>query len=37
MGTQLFNSFGPQYALGIRDYVAVGVSRWSSFVRSTGG
>jgi hypothetical protein len=36
MGTQLFNSFGPQYALGIRDYVAVGVSRWSSFVRSTG-
>ena len=34
MGTRLFNSFGPQYALGIRDYVALGVSRWSSFMRS---
>jgi len=36
MGTQLFNSFGPQYALGIRDYVALGVSRWSSFIKASG-
>lgn len=34
MGTQLFNRFGPSYALGIRDYVALGVSQWSSFIRS---
>ena len=31
MGTQLFNKFGPKYALGIRDYVALGVSHWSSW------
>ena len=36
MGTELFNSFGPQYALGIRDYVALGVSRWSSFIKASG-
>lgn len=33
MGTQLFNTFGPQYALGIRDYVALGVSHWSSWTK----
>ena len=33
MGTQLFNKFGPQYALGIRDYVALGVSHWSSWTK----
>ena len=32
IGTQLFNTYGPQYALGIRDYVALGVSRWSSWI-----
>lgn len=32
IGTQLFNKYGPQYALGIRDYVALGVSRWSSWI-----
>ena len=32
IGTQLFNKFGPEYALGIRDYVALGVSRWSSWI-----
>ena len=33
IGTQLFNKFGPQYALGIRDYVALGVSHWSSWTK----
>ena len=33
MGTQLFNRFGPAYALGIRDYVALGVSHWSSWTK----
>jgi len=33
IGTQLFNSFGPQYALGIRDYVALGISHWSSWTK----
>lgn len=33
IGTQLFNSFGPQYALGIRDYVALGISSWSSWTK----
>ena len=32
IGTQLFNAYGPQYALGIRDYVALGISRWSSWI-----
>jgi hypothetical protein len=31
IGTQLFNRFGPQYALGIRDYIALGVSHWSNW------
>ncbi|NDD69494.1 MAG: hypothetical protein EBZ29_08940 [Synechococcaceae bacterium WB9_4xC_028] len=34
MGTQLFNRYGPSYALGIRDYVALGVTHWSSFTQS---
>lgn len=33
MGTQLFNRFGPAYALGIRDYIALGISRWSSWTK----
>ena len=33
IGTQLFNKFGPQFALGIRDYVALGVSHWSSWTK----
>lgn len=31
IGTQLFNKFGPEYALGIRDYIALGVSHWSNW------
>ena len=32
MGQQLYNNWGPDFAIGLRDYVALGVTRWSSFV-----
>ena len=32
MGQQLYNNWGPDFAIGLRDYVALGVSKWSSFV-----
>jgi len=32
MGQQLFNAFGAQYGIGLRDYVALGVSKWSSHI-----
>ena len=31
MGQQLFNTFGPAYGIGMKDYIAIGVSKWSSF------
>ena len=31
MGQQLFNTFGPAYGIGMKDYIAIGVSQWSSF------
>ncbi len=30
MGEQLLNAFGSDYAVGVREYVAKGVSKWSS-------
>jgi hypothetical protein len=36
IGTQFFNNFGGEYALGIRDYVAIGVSQWRSFWKASG-
>jgi hypothetical protein len=36
MGTELFNNYGAEYALGIRDYVAVGVTGWRSFWKASG-
>ena len=37
MGQQIFNNYGAEYAIGMRDYVAIGVSKWSSFVLNNGG
>lgn len=34
MGTQLFNDPGPEYALGLRDYVALGITNWSTFIKT---
>lgn len=31
MGQQLYNNFGTKYGIGMKDYVAIGVSKWSSF------
>ena len=31
MGQQLYNNFGTSYGIGMKDYVAIGVSKWSSF------
>ena len=31
MGQQIFNTFGPAYGIGMKDYIAIGVSQWSSF------
>ena len=36
MGQQIFNNYGAEYAIGMRDYVAIGVSKWSSFVLNNG-
>ena len=36
MGQQLYNDFGTDYAIGLRDYAALGVSKWSSFVLDSG-
>ena len=32
MGQQLYNNFGTSYGIGMKDYVAIGVSKWSSFI-----
>jgi hypothetical protein len=32
MGQQLYNNFGVAYGIGMKDYVAIGVSKWSSFI-----
>lgn len=32
MGQQLYNNWGPDFAIGLRDYVALSVSKYSSFV-----
>ena len=32
MGQQLYNNFGTAYGIGMKDYVAIGVSKWSSFI-----
>ena len=31
MGQQLYNNFGTSYGIGMKDYVAIGVAKWSSF------
>ena len=31
MGNQIYNNFGEEYAIGLKDYVALGVTKWSSF------
>ena len=31
--TDIFNDYGENYALGIRDYVAAGVTFWKSFIQ----
>ena len=36
MGQQLYNDFGTDYAIGLRDYAALGISKWSSFVLDSG-
>ena len=28
----LYNNFGTSYGIGMKDYVAIGVSKWSSFI-----
>ena len=35
MGQQLYNNYGTAYAIGLRDYVALGTSKWSSFIIET--
>ena len=32
MGQQLYNNFGTSYGIGMKDYVAIGISKWSSFI-----
>ena len=32
MGQCLFNEYGAAYGIGLRDYVALGVSKWSSHI-----
>ena len=32
MGQQLYNNYGTSYGIGMKDYVAIGVSKWSSFI-----
>ena len=31
MGNEIYNNFGEEYAIGLKDYVALGVTKWSSF------
>ena len=32
MGQQLYNAYGAEFGIGLRDYVALGVSKWSSHI-----
>jgi len=31
MGNYIYNNFGEEYAIGLKDYVALGITKWSSF------